>query len=185
MCKKTQSVTVPVIWLWCFLSLFTPLISSAQDKAKSDAWKPPELEAVDLDIRDLLEKNPSNCDQFNVDDVIARAQKALKIADSRGLIGDRALAEAILASAYIGQAEMELAFTTFQKALQDASEAKNVVLEADILTSLASEAQLKGNVPQAIELTSRPLRISEKSGSLYEKARALGELGRMKLLLGN
>lgn len=182
--RKTQSVSVQVICLWCFLSLFTPLTSPAQDKPRSDVWKPPELEAVDSDIRDLLDKNPANCEQFNVDDVIARAQKALKIADSRGLIGDRALAEAILASAYIGQAEMELAFTTFQKALQDASEAKNEVLEADILTSLASEAQLKGNVPQAIELTSRALRISEKSGSLYEKSRALGELGRMKLLLG-
>jgi len=159
--------------------------ASAQESTNGNYRRPTELEAVDPEIRSLLDKNPFTCEQFNIDDAIARVQKALNIADSRGLIGDRALAETILASAYIGQAEMELAFTTFQKALQDASEAKNVVLEADILTSLASEAQLKGNVPQAIELTSRALRISEKSGSLYEKARALGELGRMKLLLGN
>jgi CHAT domain-containing protein len=142
------------------------------------------LEAVDPEIRQLLDETRSNCDQFNINDTIERVQRALKIADSRGLIGDRALAEATLASAYIGQAKFEFAFSTFQRALQDAIDSKNGVLEADILTSLASEAQLKGNLPQAIELTSRALRISEKSGSLYEKARALGELGRMKLLLG-
>src|SRR5258708_801493 len=180
-CNKSIVLVVLCVG-FCPFGLST---ASAQESANGNYRRPTELEAVDPEIRSLLDRTPATCEQFNIDDTIARVQKALKIADNRGLIGDRALAETTLASAYIGQAEMELAFTTFQKALQDASEAKNVVLEADILTSLASEAQLKGNVPQAIELTSRALRISEKSGSLYEKARALGELGRMKLLLGN
>lgn len=145
---------------------------------------PPELQATDPEIRTLLDETRSTCDQSNLGDMIERVQKALRMADSRGLVGDRALAEATLASAYIGQAEVELAFTTFQKALQDAIDSKNKVLEADILVSLSSEAQMKGNTLQAIDLISRALSISEKSRSFYVKARALGELGRMKLLLG-
>ncbi len=146
--------------------------------------KPAELQATDPEIRTMLDDTRSACDQANLNDTVERVQKALRIADNRGLVGDRALAEAMLASAYIGQAEIELAFTTFQKALQDAIDSKNGVLEADILISLSSEAQMKGNTLQAIHVISKALSIAEKNRSLYEKARALGELGRLKLVLG-
>jgi hypothetical protein len=106
------------------ICLFTALVTESQELAKGNTDKPVELEAVDPEIRALLEKTPATCEQFNIDDTIARVQKALKIADSGGLIRDRAIAEATLASAYIGQAEIELAFTTFQKALQDAMDSK-------------------------------------------------------------
>ena len=43
---------------------------------------------------------------------------------------------------------------------------------------------MKGNNQKALELISRSLAISEQNASLYEKARALGELGRLKLLMG-
>ena len=108
----------------------------------------------------------------------------MKLADDRGLIRDRGLVEASLASAYIYQAKLDLAFKTFQKALQDAIDSKNAVLEADILLALASEAQLKGNRARAIELVSRALSISEKNASLYEKARSLGEFGKLNLSQG-
>ena len=94
------------------------------------------------------------------------------------------MAEAMLASAYIGRGELELAFTTFQRALQDAGDAQNQVLESDILISLAAQPQLKGSTAESMELIARALSLSEKSGSYYEKARALGELGRTKLYLG-
>ena len=103
---------------------------------------------------------------------------AVKIGEDRRLTGDRALAEAMLASAYIGRGELELAFTTFQKALQDASDAQNQVLESDILISLAAQPQLKGSTAEAVKLIARALSLSEKNGSYYEKARALGELGK-------
>lgn len=181
--RKTPGTFLLALLLWCFFSLLVPT-ASAQDEPKSSSWKPPELEALDPEIRSLLDKTPASCDQLSVDDVIESVQKALHIADTRGLTRDRGLAEAALASAYIGQAKIELAFTTFQRALQDAIDSKNGVLEADILISLASEAQLKGNALRAADLISRALNISETNGSLYEKSRALGELGRMKLLLG-
>jgi tetratricopeptide (TPR) repeat protein len=170
--------------LCVFLCPVRPSIARTRESQNGKSDRPAEFEAVDPEVRQLLNESRSSCDQVSINDQIERVQKAIKIADSHGLIGDRALAEAMLASAYIGQAEIELAFITFQRALQDAIDSKNAVLEADILISLASEAQLKGNIPQGIDLTSRAVSISEKSGSLFEKARALGELGRMKLLLG-
>jgi tetratricopeptide (TPR) repeat protein len=163
--QMRQKTFLLTLLIWCFLSFSRS--TSAQDKLQSSAWKPLELEAIDPEIRSLLDKNTASCDQLNVGDVLESAEQALRLADIRSLIRDRGLA-----------------FTTFQKALQDAIDSKNGVLEADILISLASEAQLKGNTLLAIDLISRALSISEKHGSLYEKSRALGELGRMKLLLG-
>ena len=116
--------------------------------------------------------------------MVERLQQALKIADTEGLIRDRALLEANLASARVSQAKLELAFTTFQRALQDAIDSNNRVLEADILIALASQAQLKGNNQESVDLISKALSISEHEGSLYEKSHALGELGKMMLLQG-
>jgi len=169
--------------LTAYVLLF-PLLVNGQGNSKYDANKPAELMAVDPQIRALIPKPLSSCDKFNVNDTVDRLQEALKIADNRGLVRDRALVEASLASTYVSQAKIELAFATFQKALQDAIDSKNGVLEADLLIALASEAQLKGNRQQAVELISRALSISEKNESLYEKSHALGELGEMMLAQG-
>ena len=181
--KKTYLATAIVFLLLCSFSQFTPSVL-AQGESKGTAWRPQELQAVDPEIRSLLDQTSATCERSDPNEVVERLQKAVHIADVRGLIRDRALAEAILASAYIGQAKIDLAFSTFQKALQDAIDSKNAVLEADVLIALASEAQLKGNTDQAAVLISRALNLSEKSGSLYEKARALGELGKLQLSLG-
>ena len=171
----------------CFVAaifLLCPRAASSQEKSKYDPNKPVDLLAVDPEVRALLAEPRSSCEQFNINDTIARIQQALKIADDRGLVRDRGLVEASLATAYLYQAKLELAFTTFQKAFQDAIDSKNAVLEADILIALASEAQLKGNTAQALDLLSKALNISEKSTSLYEKARSLGELGKLSLSQG-
>ena len=170
---------------FCLLSvgvLLAPLIVRAQVKLNYDPNKPVDLVAIDPQIRALLSEPP--CGKFNINDTVNRAQEALNIADSGGLIRDRALVEARLASAFLARAQLELGFAMFQKALQDAIESKNGVLEADILISLASEAQLKGNIQQGADLISSALGISERIGSLYEKSHALGELGIKKLAQG-
>jgi hypothetical protein len=77
---------------------------------------------------------------------------ALLALTNRGLTSDRALVESALGSALTGQGNLELASVAFQKALEDARTAKNEVLEADVLIALASEAQVKGNIQQALEL---------------------------------
>ena len=166
------------------ISILCPLAATSQEKSKYDPNRPTELLAIDPEIRAILDEPRASCKQFDISDTIEKIQKALKLADDRGLIRDRGLVEASLASAYIYQAKLDLAFKTFQKALQDAIDSKNAVLEADILLALASEAQLKGNPARAIELVSRALSISEKNASLYEKARSLGELGKLNLSQG-
>jgi len=180
MLSRNQELARSVIYL-C-VSLITPIISAGQINPRNAVWKPPELLASDSEIRGLLAE-PETCLQ-PMSDRVDKFQEALKLAESRGLLRDRALVQANLASAYIGLAQIELAFSTFQKALQDSIDSKNGVLEADILISLASEAQMRGDTPHGVDLISRALDISETSGSRYEKARALGELGRLRLLLG-
>src|SRR5208282_3605574 len=181
---KSQASAISRVLLFAVCCLFAPQVIAAQDKAKYDPNRPVEFLAVDSEVQTLLDSSRSSCGQPNIDDTIDRLQKALRIADSRGLVHDRALVEAILASTYVGQGNLELAFKTFQRALQDASDSRNGVLEADILIALAFEAQGRGNTPQALDLVSRALSTAEKSGSLYEKARALGELGKLKLFQG-
>jgi CHAT domain-containing protein len=166
-----------------FLLSSSPPIVGQDKPSNGAAWRPPELVATDKDIRALLDKTSASC-EFSASDLLERAQKAVQIADARGLVRDRALATDVLASAYVSQGNLELAFATFQKAMQDAVDSKNGVLEADILITLALEAQTKGDTARALELLSRALSISESSGSLYERSRTLGESGKLKLLSG-
>jgi tetratricopeptide (TPR) repeat protein len=115
---------------------------------------------------------------------VENAERAIRISDSRRLIHDRALIESALAVALVGQGELDAAFKTFQQALQDAIDSRNPVLQADTLISLATQAQMKGNTSEAVSLVERALNISDQNNSLYERARALGELGRLNLLAG-
>lgn len=184
MARRTISAFLHHIFLVTAYVLLFPVLVNGQGNSKYEENKPPELIAVDPQIRALIADALSSCDKSNVNDNVDRLQEALKVADSRGLVRDRAIVEASLASTYVSQAKLELAFATFQKALQDALDSKNGVLEADILIVLALEAQVKGNIQQATELISRALNISEKNESLYEKSHALGELGKMMLLQG-
>jgi CHAT domain-containing protein len=171
----------------CLLALFAlcvPSTASPQSKARIENSVPPELTAADSDIRALLNHENKPCTPESAQERTENMQKALQMADSRGLIGDRAIIEATLASALVGEGKVELAFAAFQKALQDSIDVKNEVLESDILLSLASESEMRGINQKALGLVSRALVMSEKDGSLYEKARALGEVGRLKLLMG-
>ena len=164
--------------------LLSTHIAFGHDKSTHGANRPVELVAIDSQIRTLLADALSSCSQSSISDRVERLQEALKIADNNGLIRDRALVEANLASAFVSDAKIELAFTTFERALQDAVDSKNGVLEAEILIALASEAQAKGNSQQAVDLILKALSISEHDGSLYEKSHALGELGKMMLIQG-
>ncbi|HZV89180.1 MAG TPA: CHAT domain-containing protein [Candidatus Binatus sp.] len=121
---------------------------------------------------------------MNPNETVERIQRALEIADKRGLVRDRAVVEAVLGSALVGEGKIEMAFIAFEKALEDSINVKNEILEADILNALASEAELKGNNQKALEILARALTLSVKNGSLYEKARTLGAMGRLQLLTG-
>src|SRR5438128_5074908 len=176
--------TIQAFYLICIFLLWLPSSANSQNKGSATSGIPPELTAADPELRALLNDENISCKLMNPNETVKRIQKALEIADKRGLVRDRALVETVLGSALIGEGKFDLAFLAFQKALQDSIDIKNEVLEADILLSLASEAQIKGNNQKALDLVSRALTISERNANLYEKARGLGELGRLKLLMG-
>lgn len=170
----------------CFLVLSTlsASVAESQQKTAITVSRPSELEYQDPEIRALLAPSEAGCAQRNMASAVENAERAIRIADSRRFIHDRALIESALAVALVGQGKIEAAFKTFQQALQDAIDSRNEVLQADTLISLASQAQMKGNTPEAITLVERALNIADRSNSLYERARALGELGRLNLLAG-
>ena len=169
----------------CFASVWSSHALFAQDNPNNGPTTTTQLIAADPEIRGLLDSSTAICDQASADDRFRNLQAAVNLTDKRGLVGDRALAKAVLASAYIGQGDLDLGFTFARQALQDSIDAKNEVLEADILISLGAEALMKGNSADALDLISRALKIAEKAGSLYEKARALGELGQLQLSLSD
>jgi tetratricopeptide (TPR) repeat protein len=176
--------TIPTFCIFFVFFIFLPSSAASQNKGFAASAIPPELTAADPEIRALLNDEDISCKLLSPNETVERIEKALQIADKRGLVRDRALVETVMGSALIGEGKFELAFLAFQKALQDSVDIKNEVLEADILLSLAAEAQIKGNNQKALDLIYRALTMSERNANLYEKARALGELGRLKLLMG-
>src|ERR1700688_373121 len=183
--KMRRIMRVGTLSTLCLFSIFcSPKTANSQENRSTAHAMPVELTAIDPDIRDLLNNENNSCKSMNTDDLKENIQKALQIADSRGLVRDRALVEAALGSVLIGTGKMEMAFLSFQKALQDSIDTKNEILEADILNSLAYEAELKGNNEKSLELLERALTLASKNSSLYEKTKTLGAIGRLELLKG-
>lgn len=184
MCKYTRSNEFTFLLCSILLFLCLPLSADAQIRDTADPSIPAELTPTDPEIRELLHLGSDSCKAANIGAWADQLQKSLQIADSRGLVGDRAVLEAYSAFASMGQLSSTEAFVLFRKALQDSIDAKREILEADILISLSVEEQMKGNNQQAVELITDALGLTARTGNLYGKARALGELARLKLSLG-
>lgn len=174
--KKRQSLAIRAGCLYFFLLVCLPVPAASQNNSLPiEPAVPPELTAVDPDIRALLSDEYIPCKSRNPNERVEKIQKALQVANDRALIRDRAVVEALLGSALLGEGKMEMAFLVDEKAFQDSIDSKNEILEADILNALASQAELKGNSQKAFELLSRALALAEKNASLYEKARACSD----------
>jgi tetratricopeptide (TPR) repeat protein len=171
------------ILLLCFSSFLLFPVRGAGQAPYGDPTIPAEFLPDDPEIRTLLGFDNRSCKPSDPN-WADKLQKALEIANTRGLMSDRAIVEAALASSQVVQGQTDQAFLLFQKALQDSIETKRQVLQADILVSLSSESQMKGNIPLAMDLVSQALALAERSGNLYGKSRALGELGKLKLQAG-
>jgi CHAT domain-containing protein/uncharacterized protein HemY len=166
------------------LILCLSLCVDAQTRDAVDPTIPAELAPTDPEIRALAHIGADPCRAADIRSRIADTQKALQMADGRGLVGDRAVLESYLASAAVAQVSTAQAFVLLRKALQDSIDAKREILEADILISLSLEEQMKGNNQQAVDLLTDALALAARTGNLYGKARGLGELGRIRLILG-
>jgi CHAT domain-containing protein len=184
MVNRLQLLTIFTCAVLIEGALACSLPGQVQGRNSKTSTVPAELSPTDTDIRLLLGVDDTSCKTANAEQRIQSLQKALQIATTRGLTGDKAVVEAVLASTVLAQGKTEEGFLLFEKALQDSIEAKKPILEADILISLASESLVRGNIHGAIDVTNRALTLSEKSGNLYGKARALGELGYLHLRKG-
>ena len=132
--KETHLPTILFLCLSASSLCFFPLSVKAQDRGGADPTTPSELTPGDPEIRKLLGLGDKSCKAPNGNAWNEKLQKALEMANSRGLVGDRALVEASLASAMIVQGKAEQAFLLYQKALQDSIESKRQILEGVRLT---------------------------------------------------
>jgi tetratricopeptide (TPR) repeat protein len=173
MYRHTEPRKIIFLLFCAFFFLQLPLPAQAQGRNPTDPSLPVELTPADQEIRELLRVGDDSCKLADPDAWTERIQKALQIAESRELVGDRAIVEALLASALITQGNTDQAFIVFRKALQDSIDAKREVVEADIPISLASERQMKGNSQEAIDLVTQAVSLSERTGSLSMGTRAV------------
>src|SRR5437870_9776128 len=173
-----------VFLLFHVLLLCLPHAVSAQNRDGDASSVPSELTPADPEIRDLLRGEFDSCKTLDPDGRAQRLQKAFELAERRGLVGDKAVIETLIASTFVLQGDLNHGFTLLRQGLQDAIDARREVLQADILISLAAEAQMKGDTQEAVNLVTRSLSLSGRNGNLYGRARGLGELTRLRLLLG-
>jgi CHAT domain-containing protein/tetratricopeptide (TPR) repeat protein len=183
MWKFAQLLAVLFSCLWASSIFLSPSSAVAQDRSTTDPTIPAEMTPSDPDIRTLLGIDSQSC-KPDLAVWAEKLQKALEIVESRGLTGDKALLEAWVASVALAQGNTDQSFLLYRKALEDSIAANRRVLTADILISLSSESQMKGDTQETTRLLTEALSLSERNGDLYGKARALGELSKLKLSAG-
>src|ERR1700676_3704346 len=132
--------------LCCAAALVTyPIVLLGQENSSPKRHTPVELQAADPQIRTTLEQARNDADDGDIDAAIEKSKKACGDAIERKLLGDTAICQARLAWSYIAKGKLDDGLKLLQTALQEAIDSGNLVLEADILTSLSSKAQDKGH----------------------------------------
>ena len=167
-----------------YLCLVFCLTAYSQEAPVPKPYVPPELQAGDQDVRSLLTSAKSKAEAGEYESAFADSKSALELAEKKGLLGDRAIAEAYVAQGYFASAKLDDSFKYYRASLQHALETSNLVLQADVLVALSALPQLRDNLPEALELLAKATDRANQSKNLYVKARALGELGRLQLASG-
>jgi hypothetical protein len=109
--KNWQSSMLAVSRLIFFFLLGLPSSVASQNNSRpASPVIPAELTATDPEIRALLNDEYISCKASNTNERVEKFQKAFQIANDRGLIRDRAVVEAVMASALVGEGKMEMAF---------------------------------------------------------------------------
>ena len=170
--------------VFSFLLVFVSIPSYCQTPPPVNRDIPVELQATDPEIRTLIEEARSSADMGNYDVALSKAKAALDLAETKGLVGDKALAEQLVAIGYFGSGHLEDSFKFYRASSQDAIDSSNLVLQADVLVALSASPQSQGNLPGALDLLAKALELANQSKNLLVKARVLGELGKIQLLAG-
>ena len=145
---------------------------------------PVELRASDPEIKGLIDTAADKLDLGDLEGALQIAKKAWDLCQSRGLESDLPIAGLQLSSLSISKGEIDVGRDLLNKSLEAAAERSNVVLEAQILVSLAALREMVGDRKGALDTNTRALQKAQMGKSLYVQARALGEMGRMWLAAG-
>src|SRR5262249_16483861 len=105
------------------LLLGAPPFIQSQTTGSGDPSTPSEFTAADPEIRELLGAGDDSCKAIDPGSWKVKLEKALQISESRDLLGDKALVEALLASVFVTQGDLDSALVLLRKALQDSIEA--------------------------------------------------------------
>jgi len=177
----TSPLVLIVFLFFCFLLLPA---AAAQQPAASVRYRPPQLQANDQGVAALLKSAETKSDAGDYDGAFSDCKTAVELADKKGLVADRGIAEDTVAVAYFEQGKLDEAEKFFQASLQDATDSSNLVLQADVLVALSGYPQLTGNVSGALQLLHQAFDRANESKDLYIKSRVLGELGRLEIMSG-
>jgi CHAT domain-containing protein/tetratricopeptide (TPR) repeat protein len=171
-----------------FVCVFVCLLSSpaarSQQTPAPKRYIPPELQASDQEIRQLLTTAESKSEAGEYESAFTETKAALELAEKKGLLGDRAIAEESVASGYFALGKLDESISLYQASLQHAIDSANVVLQADVLVALSTLPQLRGDLPEALELLGRAQERANQSKNPYIRTRVLGELGRLQIASG-
>lgn len=182
----TTVITSQRFWLSSILLIgFLTSVAFGQQRSDTDRYLPAELQAGDPDIRKLLREAISDYDSGQDEAGLPKAKAALELAEKKHFVGDKALAEEVVAVGYFRSGNLDESMRSYRASLQDAMQSSNLVLQADVLVGLSTSSQQQQNLTGEIEILERALDCANRSKNLFIKARVLGELGRVQLFSGN
>jgi CHAT domain-containing protein/tetratricopeptide (TPR) repeat protein len=172
------------IFVGVLTCLFSPLIAGSQ-QSPPRRYSPPELQATDQDVRDLLSSAESKSLSGEFEKAFADSKEALELAEKKGLVKDRAIAEESVASGYFAIGKIDESLKLYQASLEHAEVSSNLVLQADALVALSALPQLQENLTGALELLEKAQTLAERSRNPYIRTRVLGERGRILIASGH
>jgi len=167
------------------LPLITSMFLFGQGTSdRPQEYVPPEMQAGDPQVKSHLDSAKQAIKSGNYTESMAQLQRALEVCLKKGIVADKAIIEDSLAVAYFRQGDLNSAKKQWINALSDGVDVSNLVLEADVMVALSSLSQAAGNQTAALDLANQALEVARKSKNLYVTARALGEFGRLQLVMG-
>lgn len=168
----------------CVILLASTLTLCQQNSGLSHPYTPPEFRPSDSGIQALLDSAFKAAQDGDFAKQIELLQNALARCANKGLVSDKAIVEDNLAAAYFAQGKLEDAKKQWVNAISDGVDSSNLVLQADVLVAMSALAQAPGHLSEAVDLATRAIDLARTGKSFYVQARALGELGRLQLVLG-
>ncbi|HWZ44766.1 MAG TPA: CHAT domain-containing protein [Candidatus Saccharimonadales bacterium] len=174
----------PVLLTLAFLVTVCSWSLIQQPAKRLKDYVPPELQASDPQVQAFFDASDKSEENGNYPEAFQHLQKALDLCVKKGFLGDRALVEARMSVVYFLQGKIEDTKRLRLSSLTDSLKTGNLVLQADTLVALFTMAQVSGNMNEALDLATKALDVARKSKNFWIQSRALGELGRLQLVMG-